>query len=244
MACCGSCLVRSDGCVLPVSYGRHSAGMVDSLIASNHTSYLDIPLLGCGIPRRVWYMGGTICLTIPLLNGLLQALGWIPLRIGRLDREAFGKAVSLVQEGKAVAISRRGRTMTGALKPGKPGIGVIVSQTGCRVIPAHIGGTFDVLPPGATWPRFRRVTVSYGAPLISLRCRTVGRESILSTCQSDGDGEDRGTRQVLRIRGRLAKPEHLRILPPHQEPSLATLSKTRVYSRSAPGASRKTRTFS
>jgi len=55
--------------------------------------------------------------------------------------------------------------MTGALKPGKPGIGVIVSQTGCRVVPAHIGGTFDVLPPGATWPRFRRVTVAYGEPL-------------------------------------------------------------------------------
>lgn len=55
--------------------------------------------------------------------------------------------------------------MTGALKPGKPGIGVIVAQTGCRVVPAHIGGTFEVLPPGAKWPRFRRVTVAYGAPI-------------------------------------------------------------------------------
>jgi len=55
--------------------------------------------------------------------------------------------------------------MTGSLKPGKPGIGVIVSQAGCQVVPAHIGGTFDVLPPGAKWPRFRRVTVAYGAPI-------------------------------------------------------------------------------
>ena len=136
------------------------------LIASNHASYLDIPLLGCGIPRRVWYMGRHDLFPMPLLNGLLQALGWIPLRVGRLDRDAFSKAVSLIQEGKAVAIfPEGGRTMTGALKPGKPGIGVIVSQTGCQVVPAHIGGTFEVLPPGAKWPRFRRVTVAYGEPL-------------------------------------------------------------------------------
>ena len=62
------------------------------LIASNHASYLDIPLLGCGIPRRVWYMGRHDLFPVPLLNGLLQALGWIPLRIGRLDRDAFSKA--------------------------------------------------------------------------------------------------------------------------------------------------------
>ncbi|ULA66423.1 MAG: 1-acyl-sn-glycerol-3-phosphate acyltransferase [Nitrospira sp.] len=136
------------------------------LIASNHASYLDIPLLGCGISRRVWYMGRHDLFPIPLLNGLLQALGWIPLRIGRLDRDAFSKAVALIKDGKAVAIfPEGGRTMTGALKPGKPGIGVIVSQTGCRVVPTHIGGTFDVLPPGASWPRFRRVTVTYGEPL-------------------------------------------------------------------------------
>ena len=111
-------------------------------------------------------MGRHDLFPMPLLNGLLQGLGWIPLRIGRLDRDAFSKAVLLIQEGKAVAIfPEGGRTMTGALKPGKPGIGVIVSQTGCQVVPAHIGGTFDVLPPGAKWPRFRRVTVAYGEPL-------------------------------------------------------------------------------
>ena len=74
------------------------------LIASNHASYIDIPLLGCGILRRIWYIGRHDLFPVPLLNGLLQALGWIPLRIGRLDREAFTKAVSLIKEGKPVAI--------------------------------------------------------------------------------------------------------------------------------------------
>ena len=153
-----------------VCFGYRTVGRVPQqggfLIASNHASYLDIPLLGCGVLRRVWYMGRHDLFPVPWLNGLLQALGWIPLRIGRLDREAFSKAVSLIKEGKPVAIfPEGGRTMTGALKPGKPGIGVIVAQTGCRVVPAHIGGTFKVLPPGAKWPRFHRVTVAYGTPI-------------------------------------------------------------------------------
>jgi 1-acyl-sn-glycerol-3-phosphate acyltransferase len=166
------------------------------LIASNHASYLDIPLLGCGIPRRVWYMGRHDLFPMPLLNGLLQALGWIPLRVGRLDRDAFSKAVALIQEGKAVAIfPEGGRTMTGALKPGKPGIGVIVSQTGLSgsagAYRRHIRGPAarSQMAEISSCDRglWRAVGLFGGG-------RPVGRKGILSTCQSDGDGENCGTR--------------------------------------------------
>jgi 1-acyl-sn-glycerol-3-phosphate acyltransferase len=33
------------------------------------------------------------------------------------------------------------------------------------VIPAYLKGTFDVLPSGTLWPRFRPVTVFYGEAL-------------------------------------------------------------------------------
>ncbi len=136
------------------------------LVASNHTSFLDIPLLGCGITRRVWFLGRHDLFPIPLLNGILQWLGWIPLRVGRLDRGAFGKAASLIKEGKAVAIFPEGtRSPNGVLRPGKPGIGLIVNQTGCAVVPAYVSGTYEALPVGAFWPRFPRVTVSYGEPM-------------------------------------------------------------------------------
>ncbi len=136
------------------------------LIAANHASYLDIPLLGCGMNRRAWYLGRNDLFPIPVLNGILQSLGWIPVRLGRLDREAFGKAISLIRAGKVVVIfPEGGRTHDGHLRPPKAGIGVIVSQTGCPVVPAYLKGTFDVLPPGASWPRWSQVTVRFGDPL-------------------------------------------------------------------------------
>jgi 1-acyl-sn-glycerol-3-phosphate acyltransferase len=136
------------------------------LIAANHASYLDIPLLGCGMRRRAWYLGRHDLFPIPGLNGILQALGWIPVRLGRLDREAFGKAINLIRAGKVVVIfPEGGRSHDGHLRRPKAGIGVIVSQTSCPVVPAYLKGTFDVLPPGARWPRLRQVTVRFGDPI-------------------------------------------------------------------------------
>lgn len=136
------------------------------IVAANHASYLDIPLLGCGMRRRAWFLGRSDLFPVPALKAICQWLGWIPLRIGRLDRDAFGKAVALIKQGKVVVIFPEGsRSQDDRLQSAKPGIGMIVAQTGCAVVPAYLKGTFDVLPPGIMWPRFRPVTVFYGEAL-------------------------------------------------------------------------------
>ncbi|HEY6085317.1 MAG TPA: lysophospholipid acyltransferase family protein [Nitrospira sp.] len=132
------------------------------LIAANHASYVDIPLLGCGIVRRAWYLGRSD-LFVPGLKGILQWLGWIPLKLGRLDRQAFDKAVDLIKNGKAVVIFPEGtRTLDGRLQEAKPGLGMIVAQTGCPVVPAYLKGTREVLPVGSKRLRFHPVTVLFG----------------------------------------------------------------------------------
>lgn len=136
------------------------------LIAANHASFLDIPFLGCGIPRRAIFLGRQDLFPIPGVRKILQWLGWIPIKQTRLDREGFSKAIRLIREGKAVVIYPEGsRTLDGRLQPGKPGIGVIVAETGCPVVPAYIAGTFEALPVGARWIRCRPIRVTYGKPL-------------------------------------------------------------------------------
>jgi 1-acyl-sn-glycerol-3-phosphate acyltransferase len=135
------------------------------LVAANHASYFDIPLLGCGMFRRAWYLGRSD-LFVPVVKGFLQWLGWIPLKLGRLDRRAFDQAIALIKAGKVVVIfPEGGRTLDGRLRHPKAGLGMIVAQTGCPVVPAYLKGTFDVLPAGAKRPRFHPVSVSFGAPL-------------------------------------------------------------------------------
>jgi 1-acyl-sn-glycerol-3-phosphate acyltransferase len=135
------------------------------LVAANHASYFDIPLLGCGMFRRAWYLGRSD-LFIPGVKGILQWLGWIPLKLGRLDRKAFDRAIALIKAGKVVVIfPEGGRSLDGRLRNAKAGLGMIVAQTGCPVVPAYLKGTFDVLPAGAKRPRFYPVSVSFGPAL-------------------------------------------------------------------------------
>ena len=133
------------------------------LLAANHASYADIPLLGCGVRRRLFYLGRANLFPWPLAGRLLRSLGWIPLKPGRWDRKAFRSAVDLLKAGKAVVIFPEGtRTPDGALQAGKPGIGVIVAEAQCPVVPVYLRGTYQVLPMGASWVRRHPVEVSFG----------------------------------------------------------------------------------
>ena len=133
------------------------------IVAANHASYFDIPLLGCAINRRVVFLGRATLFPNPVLSWMLQRLGWIPLKTHRLDRKAFDVALKHLKIGIPVVIFPEGsRTEDGQLQPGKPGVGFLVKESGCQVIPAYISGTFNVLPVKAKWPRLFPVTVFFG----------------------------------------------------------------------------------
>ncbi len=133
------------------------------IVAANHASYFDIPLLGCAIKRRVVFLGRATLFPNPVLSWTLQRLGWIPLKTHRLDRKAFNVALEYLRAGIPVVIFPEGsRTEDGHLQPGRSGIGFLVKESGCQVIPAYISGTFNVLPVRAKCPRVFPVTVFFG----------------------------------------------------------------------------------
>lgn len=162
---------------LQVSGAHHVPKKGGVVIASNHASYLDIPILGCGVRRRVSFMGRMDLFTGPV-GWLMRHLGWIPIRRERVDRKGFDEAIRRVRVGQAVVIyPEGGRTEDGQLQPGKPGVGMIVAATGCPVVPAFLEGTYDVLPLGAKRIRLRPVKVTYGAPMdFSALLQDVGGE--------------------------------------------------------------------
>jgi len=150
---------------LKVSGQHHVPKTGGVLIAANHASYLDIPILGCGMLRQVSFMGRMDLFDGPV-GWLMRYLGWIPIRRERVDRGGFEEAITRIKAGQAVVIyPEGGRAEDGRLQLGKPGVGMIVAATGCPVIPAYLAGTFDALPPGAKWIRLRPIRVTYGAPM-------------------------------------------------------------------------------
>lgn len=148
-----------------VSGAHHVPKTGGVLIAANHASYLDIPILGCGMFRRAWFMGRTDLFDGPAA-WLMRHMGWIPIRRERVDRTGFEEAIRRVKAGQAVVIyPEGGRSEDGRLQPGKPGVGIIVAATRCPVVPAYLAGTYDVLPLGAKWIRLHPIRVIYGVPI-------------------------------------------------------------------------------
>src|SRR3989449_7621674 len=110
---------------LRVSGAHHVPRTGGVLIAANHASYLDIPILGCALPRQASFIG-RMDLFSGIVGTILLYLGWIPIRRERVDRKAFDEAVRRLKAGHVVVIYPEGtRSPNGRLQPGKPGIGMI-----------------------------------------------------------------------------------------------------------------------
>jgi len=136
------------------------------IVAANHSSYLDIPLLGYSIGRRADYMGKKELFNIPILSTIFRRLGGFPVDRNRFDRTALREAIRRLESGRVLVIYPEGRrSMDGKLQPGKPGIGIIVKMSGKKVVPAAIQGTEKAMPPGKWMIRPAQVTIRFGRPL-------------------------------------------------------------------------------
>ena len=67
------------------------------VVASNHGSHLDPPLLGHALGRPVAFMAKAELFAIPLLGALIRACGAYPVRRGASDREAIRTATAKLE---------------------------------------------------------------------------------------------------------------------------------------------------
>ena len=147
------------------------------IIAANHCSYLDPPLVGVACKRAIHYLARKSLLDVPVLGPILPELNVIPVDQKNADRSALMGAIRVVKNGGAVLIFPEGtRSLDGNLQPSQPGIGMIVAKTGAPVVPAKISGTYDAFPRGSSCPRLRHVTVSIGPALQFDSLDTEGRD--------------------------------------------------------------------
>jgi 1-acyl-sn-glycerol-3-phosphate acyltransferase len=145
------------------------------VLAANHTSFLDPVLVGAAAPSRVVFMMTETVWRSPRLGWFYRWNRAIPLRARGGNRDAMRAARSVLQQGRTIGIypeggiSRDGRQLLGS-----PGAVSLVLQEGVPIVPVGIVGAFDALPSGAGWPRPRRITVRFGAPILPAHFDALG----------------------------------------------------------------------
>lgn len=136
------------------------------IVAPNHMSFLDPPLVGCGITRELSYLGRKSLFKYAFARWVLKYVNAIPLdRDGGgaaglkvvLDRLSAGYGVLLFPEGT--------RSLDGKLQRARSGIGLTVIKSTAPVLPVRVFGTFEAWGKGVSIPRPKRVAVKYGHPM-------------------------------------------------------------------------------
>ena len=136
------------------------------ILASNHASFLDPPLVGAGCTRPVNYLARHTLFDLPVLAALLRSWKVVPV-----DREGGGgpglKAIlDRLRAGGIILLFPEGtRSSNGELRPAKPGIGLVVIKSSAPVVPVRVFGTFAAYGRQMKFPRPRRLIVKYGHPL-------------------------------------------------------------------------------
>jgi len=130
------------------------------LIIANHQSYLDPPVVGLAMPRRIQYIARRSLFRSRLFGWLIGSLGAAPLDDETSGVGGIKTALRLLKAGKAVLIFPEGtRTPDGVIHPLMPGIVALLRRIRVPVLPIGIAGAYECWPSHQSLPRF--------APLIN-----------------------------------------------------------------------------
>ena len=146
--------------------GTHNIPLEGPLvIAPNHQTYADPPLVTIPVRRPVYYMAWSKLFTIPVFSTFIRRLRAFPVDIDRSDGQAVREAARLLRAGEALMIfPEGGRTPDGSLQPFMLGAFRLAVAHGAPVLPVTIAGAWEAWPPARALPGRGRVTITYHPP--------------------------------------------------------------------------------
>ena len=136
------------------------------ILASNHESYLDPPLVGSVAGRAIFFLARKTLLDGWFFCWLLPKLNVIPVDQEGGDRSALKALIRILKAGEGTLVFPEGeRTDDGRLRPVLPGLGFVIAKTLAPVVPMRIFGARAAWPRGGKPVLFRPITVVVGEPI-------------------------------------------------------------------------------
>ena len=131
------------------------------VVACNHFSWIDPPVLGAAFPRTLYFMAKVEAHRVPGLGQLMRSFGAFSVRRGESDRDAVRTMRQIVRDGHALGLFVEGtRQLSGVPGPVQPGAAMVAINENVPVICAAIHGSYE-------WRlgTFRPVSLAWGNPL-------------------------------------------------------------------------------
>ena len=133
------------------------------ILAANHISNFDPPLLGSFSPRPVHFMAKIELFQNKIFAKIISSLYAFPVKRGTADKGAIKNAVNILKNNEVVGIFPEGtRSKTGEVGKGEVGVALLASMTGATVLPVAIEGTNEMFSENKTFPKLKLV---FGEPI-------------------------------------------------------------------------------
>jgi cytidylate kinase len=163
------------------------------IIACNHVSFMDPPMLGCGSPQVIYALARKSLFKSRFISYILQKLNTYPLSGDSNDKAMMKQVVTLLLKGEKVLIFPEGsRSDDGKVHPLKQGLCLLAEKGNARVFPAAVVGPEKALPKGKKFPRLFTPlilafgpSISYAEIIKNFDDKKLGREAFLKKVQSE-----------------------------------------------------------
>jgi 1-acyl-sn-glycerol-3-phosphate acyltransferase len=167
------------------------------IVAANHASLLDPPIVGAQIPRQVAAFARKTLWRGGISSWWLDIVGVIPVdRDGGSDVGAIRRVLQALKQDKGIILFPEGtRTPTGELQRAKAGVGLMACRTGVPVVPARVFGSFEALG--------RNRPLRLGTPVSVV----IGRPLLAADYDDQSEGKERYQRASERIMSAIAALE-------------------------------------
>lgn len=164
------------------------------VMVGNHASHLDALIMASPFPWRIRdrvfpVAAGDTFFESPLLTmfaaGMINALPVWRRKVGSKGLQELRHR--LLDEPCGYILFPEGtRSRDGSIGTFKAGLGMLIGGTEVPVVPCHLEGAYHALPPKRSVPRFQRITMRIGEPIVfgDVPNAREGWEHIASECEA------------------------------------------------------------
>lgn len=161
-------LVWGCGCSLTVRGAENLRKCPVAVYASNHTSYMDTPVVFASLPFQFRILAKKELWPIAFIGWYLDRSGQIPIdtRNPRTTLSSLGVGVKALRSGMPLFVFPEGaRTTTGELQNFLSGAAYLAIRAQVPLVPISLSGVYDLLPIHTRHFFPGELTLSVGEPI-------------------------------------------------------------------------------